>query len=75
MTETERDRIERWWGLITDLDRQRVREFRANEQLPGDLIESYSDIVRSAVTSKFGAESGVFEMPGALIDFLDTDDS
>lgn len=31
--------------LLSDLDRQRVREFRRTAQLPGDLVDSYSHIV------------------------------
>lgn len=66
----EHERIARWWALLSDLDRQRVREFRRTAQLPGDLVESYGHIVGGGVPSSWGVTSGVYEMPEPLIRFL-----
>ena len=69
----EHERIARWWALLSDLDRQRVREFHRTTQLPGDLGESYGRTVGGAVSSSWGAMSGVYEMPEPLIRFLISD--
>lgn len=66
----EHERIARWWALLSDLERQRVREFRRAAQLPGDLVASYGRIVGGGVSSCWGATSGVYEMPAPLIRFL-----
>ena len=67
----EGERVARWWGLLSDLDRQRVREFRGIAQLPGDLVASYGQTVGGAVSTRWGAGAGVYEMPEPLIRFLD----
>jgi hypothetical protein len=66
---SESSRVDRWWNLLTDVDRQRVQEFHAHAHLPADLVQSYVEVVGGPVVAEFGAE--VFKMPEALIRFLD----
>lgn len=68
---TIRDRVRLWWNSLSELDRQRVREFRANTQLPADLVDSYGHTVGGSVSTTSGAGAGVFDMPEPLISFLD----
>lgn len=69
------DRVRCWWDSLDELDRQRVREFRANAQLPADLIDSYGRTVGGSISAPFGTGAGVFDMPTPVISFLDEDPS
>lgn len=60
-----------WWARLTNLDRQRVRQFRRCTRLPNDIVESYADVVGGILITRFESKSGTFDMPAPLIEFLD----
>ena len=71
VTDPELGRTERWWNRLTELDRQRVEEFRVYHRLPADLVLSYVETVGGGVASLSGAEARVLEMPEGLVRFLE----